>query len=181
MHRKRTWRAFTLVEIMIVVSIAGTVAVLSIPAMTHSLGDARLAAVADEAIAAAAFAQFGAVANGRPMRVRIRAAQPQLAIAVEQWQSGADFSQATLAEAAVETETYTPALHPLRRGEDYVVSLELEQRHASVQITQSAFDLGSELVFDASGSPSHGGNVSLTGYGRQVVLTVNTSSGKMTR
>ncbi|HUT23236.1 MAG TPA: prepilin-type N-terminal cleavage/methylation domain-containing protein [Sumerlaeia bacterium] len=178
----RRSRGFTLVEVIIVALVLGIVALLALPAMESALAEARLFAALNEIVAALEFAQLSAMGSGRPCRVTIDAAADTML--VEQVECGADFmdpSQTQLAEADVESETYTTMERPLKRGAPYRIAFAGEGRFEGVDVAAAAFGGGNFVVFDALGSPSEGGTVALTLGDWQAGLTLHPVSGKIVR
>ena len=86
----------------------------------------------------------------------------------------------TLAAADVESGTYELMQYPLKKGTDYRIYLGDEDRFKGVDITASDFEPGSAVTFDALGTPSKGGTVTLTLGSRQMVVTLNELTGKVT-
>jgi hypothetical protein len=70
--------------------------------------------------------------------------------------------------------------HPLKKGFDYEIFLSTEIRFSGVDITLSDFDTGNPVTFDSMGAPSRGGTATLTLGGRQIIVTLDDLTGKVT-
>ena len=70
--------------------------------------------------------------------------------------------------------------HPVNKGADYYIVFADEDRFHGVDIASAAFDVNNYVTFDAIGAPSDGGSVTLSLGGRQVVVTVDSLTGKVT-
>ncbi|MCK4962644.1 MAG: GspH/FimT family pseudopilin, partial [Anaerolineales bacterium] len=125
------------------------------------------------------FAQLSAASSGRQIRVTIDAAADT--ILVEQFTCSADFSQSVLNQEDVESGNFSIMQHPLNRGPvGYNISLPDESRFQGVDITASAFNDANPVIFNTLGAPSHGGTITLTMGGRQMVVTLDVLTGKVT-
>ena len=170
---------FTLMETMIVFLLLGIITMLGWPALNASLEHHRLAGAASEIVTALEFAQLRAL-SGRDTRVVIGA--PQDRVAVRQYQTPADFFGGgdELNEADVENGTYELMQYPLNKGTDYEIELTDEGRFQGVDITASDFNVAAPVFFDTLGAPSKGGTVTLAMGGRQMVVTLDALTGKVT-
>ena len=170
---------FTLFETMIVFLVLGIITILGWPALNASLEHHRLAGAADEIVTALEFAQLRAL-SGRDTRVVIGA--PQDRIAVRQYQTAADLFGGgdELADSAVENETFELMGHPMNKGADYEIKFTDEDRFQGVDITASDFNVEAPVRFGALGTPSKGGTVTLACGGRQMVVTLDALTGKVT-
>ena len=181
-RRIKQWRTagFTYVELMIVLLLLGIFAMLGFPALNASMGDARLSGAAQEVVNALEFAQLTAMTSGRETRVVIGA--PQDRIAVRQYTTTADLFSGgdTLAAADVENGNYDFMGNPMNKGTDYEIKFPDESRFQGVDITASDFNVGNAVIFDTLGGPSKGGTVSLAFGGRQMVVTLDSLTGKVT-
>jgi prepilin-type N-terminal cleavage/methylation domain-containing protein len=171
---------FSLVELAIVMVVLSIVAVAAVPMLGSALHEVRLSGAADEVVTALEYAQLSAMTSGRTTRVVIGATQEK--IAVEQYETAADLfgGGGSLAEGVVEGGTYEFMQYPLKRGSDYEILLKSEDRFAGVDITASDFDNATPVTFDALGSPSHGGTATLSLGSRQMVVTLDALTGKVT-
>jgi prepilin-type N-terminal cleavage/methylation domain-containing protein len=177
---ERHRHGFSLVEVAIVLVIISIVAVAGVPLVGPLVSQAKLAGAVDEVVTALEYAQLMAITSGRTTLVVIGA--PQDRIAVRQYEVSADLFGGgdQLAEGSVESGTYDFMQYPLKRGSDYEILFNNEDRFAGVDITASDFNQGSAVHFDALGSPSHGGTVTLALGNRQMVVTLNGFTGKVT-
>ncbi|MBW1895793.1 MAG: GspH/FimT family pseudopilin [Deltaproteobacteria bacterium] len=161
--------------------ILGITAVVALPMLSSSLDEARLSAAASEVVTALEFAQLTAATTGRETRVTIGDAQER--IDVRQYKTTADLFTGgdLLAAGDVEGGTYAFMQYPLKKGTDYLILLGDEDRFQGVDITTSDFNPpGDNVVFDPLGTPSKGGSVTLALGGRQMVVTLDALTGKVT-
>ena len=172
----------TLVEAVIVTLILGIVAVIALPTLSSSLGEARLSAAVSEVVTALEYAQLTAATSGRKTRVAI--GQSPNRIRVRQYKPTADLFNGgdVLVAGDVESGTYESMQYPPKKGTDYLILLGDEDRFKGVDITASDFNPESadSVVFDTLGTPSKGGTVTLALGSRQMVVTLNELTGKVT-
>lgn len=173
--------AFTFIEIIILVTLVGIVALLGLPATVTSLTRARLSGAADEIEAALEFAHLSAVASGRNFRVTVDAGADTLR--VEQVEYGADFmgAETELPEGDVERETYATSPHSLKADGLFQESFGSGSRYEGIDVASADFGSTHTVVFDSKGLPSGGGAVTLVSGGQQIVITLDGQSGKVTR
>jgi hypothetical protein len=164
---------------LIVLLVLGVVTMLGWPALHTSLEHHRLAGAASEIVNALEFAQSRAL-SGRDTRVVI--GPPQDRIVVRQYKTSADLFGGgdELNEADVENETFELMGNPMNKGTDYEIRFSDESRFKGVDITASDFDTAGPVRFNALGTPSKGGTVTLACGGRQMVVTLDALSGKVT-
>ena len=171
-------KGFTLLEILIVALIVGIFAMLGWPAFNTAMGASRLSGAAEEVVNALEFAQLRAT-SGQITKVIIRVDQDK--ITVKQYKAGIDFfgGESELGEAGVEGGTYEIIENPMNKGTDYQIILPDDSRFGGVDITFSDFD-ATPVTFDSLGAPSNGGTVTLALGSRQMVVTLDALSGKVT-
>lgn len=183
-----TWRTkqtvasgFTYLEILIVLLILGIVAMLGAPMLASSMDEVRLAGAASEAVTALEYAQLTAVGGGGQTRVIFKKVVDT--IGVREFKPTVDLngSQTTLAEADVENGAFTLMEHPLRPGVDYRIFYKNESRFEGVDLVNALFGGIDSVTFDALGIPSAGGTVTLALGDRQIVLSVDGLTGKVTQ
>ena len=164
---------------MIVFLVLGIITMLGWPALNASLEHHRLSGAAQEVVNALVFAQLRAL-SGRDTRVVIGA--PQDRIAVRQYQTTADLFAGgdELPDSAVENEAFELMGNPMNKGTDYEITLTDEGRFRGVDITASDFNVEAPVFFDTLGAPSKGGTVTLAMGGRQMVVTLDALTGKVT-
>ena len=174
-------RGFTFLEIVILVLTLGIVGLLGMPMLNSSMVEARLSSAASEVATALQFAQLTAVSSGRECRVTFDATTDS--ILVEQMAYATDFlgSETELTEASVETGAYATLKHPLNPVEDYNILFPNEGRFGGVDMVEAIFGSGSSVAFDSLGSPSDGGTVKLGMGARQITLSVDAMTGKVTQ
>ena len=177
---KQRWTTgFTYFELIVVMLLLGIFTMLGWPALNAVMADTRLSNAAREVVNALEFAQLTAVSS-RPTRVVIDA--PLDRIAVRQYQATADLFNGgdTLVAADVENGTFDLMGNPMNKGTDYEIDLPDESRFQGVDISASDFNVGDPVIFDTLGAPSKGGTVTLTLGGRQMVVTLDALTGKVT-
>jgi Tfp pilus assembly protein FimT len=177
--KHRISEGFTFLEVLIVVVFLSIVIMLGWPSLNAALGDYRLSGAAQEVVTALEFAQLSAT-SGNQTRVVIGA--PQDRIAVRQFNITADLfiGGDTLAEADVENGTFEFMGNPMNKGTDYEIDFSNERRFQGVDITASDFNQGNAVIFDTLGAPSKGGTVTLALGNRQMVVTLDALTGKVT-
>jgi type II secretory pathway pseudopilin PulG len=165
---------------LVVLLILGVVSMLGLPALNEAMGDSRLSAAAEEVVNAFEFAQLTAMSSGRKSQVMIWALEDRIAVkqhtAIADLFSGGD----ALVAGDVESGTYEFMQYPLNRGADYNITLQDDSRFTGVDITTSNFNQGAAVYFDTLGTPSKGGTVRLALGGRQMVVTLDALTGKVT-
>jgi hypothetical protein len=126
------------------------------------------------------FAQLTAMTSGRKTRVVIGA--PQDRIAVRQFNIIADLFNGgdELVAALVETGTFNLMGNPMNKGTDYEFDFPDDSRFRGVDIAASDFNVGDPVIFDTLGAPSKGGTVTLVLGDRQMVVTLDALTGKVT-
>ena len=167
---KQRWTTgFTYFELIVVLLILGIFTMLGWPALNAAMADTRLSNAA----------QLTAVSS-RETRVVIGA--PQDRIAVRRFTITADLFSGgdTLAAADVENGTFEFMGNPMNKGTDYEIDLPDESRFQGVDITASDFNVEDPVIFDSLGAPSKGGTVTLALGGRQMVVTLDALTGKVT-
>ena len=153
---------------------------LSWPQLSSALVEAKLSGAAEEIVNALEYAQLTAMTSGTKTRVVIGA--PQNRIALRHYKSSADLFNGgdVLLASDIESGSYEFMQHPLKKGFNYEIFLSNETRFSGIDITLSDFDLGNPLHFDSLGAPSHGGTATLALGARQIVVTLDQLTGKVT-
>lgn len=171
---------FTLFEILIVILLLGILTMLGLPTLNSAMVDYRLTAAVEEIVNALQYAQLTTMTSGRKTRVVIGA--PQDRIAVRQYKTNADLFGGgdELVAGDVEGGAYELMQYPLKKGTDYVIILPDESRFSGVDITASDFNVEAPVFFDTLGAPSKGGTVTLALGDRQMVVTLDALTGKVT-
>ncbi len=174
-------QAFTYIEIVILVTLLGIVALLALPNMYTSLTRARISGAADEIQAALEFAHLSAVDTGRKYRVTVDPAADTLRVARLEYGGDLTGVETELPEADVEREVYALAPHALKPGGLFQESFGAGSRHEGIDILSADFGSTDTVVFDARGAPSGGGSVTLASGQQQIVITLDAQTGKVTR
>ncbi len=173
-------RGFSLIELSIVLVILSIVAVAGVPMLGSVVNEARLSGAAGEVATALEYAQMIAMTSG--MKTRVSVSPAFNTIYARRYHPSAELFTGgnQLAEAGVETETWFYMQYPLKRGSEYIIDLNVDERFQGVRIVASSFGIFTPVYFDAVGSPSHGGTVTLALGSRQKVVTLNGFTGKVT-
>ena len=179
-HQRQPRAGFTLLETLIVLLLMGIFVMLSWPQLSSALVEARLSGAADEIVNALEYAQLSAMTSGSKTRVLIEASQDR--IEIKHYKSSADLFNGgdVLLASDIESGTYEFMQHPLKKGFDYEIFLSNEIRFKGIDITLSDFDTGNPIFFDSLGAPSHGGTATLSLGARQIVVTLDQLTGKVT-
>ncbi len=153
---------------------------LSWPQLSSALVEARLSGAAEEVVNALEYAQLSAKTSGRNTKVVID--EPADKIRLRHYKSSADLFSGgdVLLASDIESGSYEPIPHPLNKGFDYLIVLKNEHRFSGIDITQSDFGNDNPVYFDTMGAPSHGGTATLTLGARQIVVTLDQLTGKVT-
>jgi type II secretory pathway pseudopilin PulG len=185
MAEPRSPRGHTLIEVVLIMAVMAVLVAVGQPMLGSSLQHAALRASVDETVTAIQFAQSSAVNRGEDHRVTF----DQDADRVTLTRSSADSAQtasirnglvATLGKTSVESTTFVPVPHPLKRGAAYILDFRKEARFRFADITEVAFGTKTQLTYDSRGVPEDGGTVRLSLGGRGVVLTVDAVTGRVT-
>ena len=173
-------KGFTFIEILIVVLLMGIMATIAFPNLQSGLEASRLSAAAGEVTVALEYGQLAAMTSGGQTRVTIDADADS--IIVERFKITGDIMAGgvQMSENDIETGAYVNMAHPFNRGEDYAILFADGDRFDNVDIGTSTFGAGNSVTFDAFGRPSEGGTVTLSLGVRQVTLTVDSLSGRVT-
>jgi Tfp pilus assembly protein FimT len=177
--RRQGESGFTLVNLVMVSLVLGIIATAGLPSLNAALEDYRLGAAAEEIATALGYARYVAVNSGTQTKVTVDATADS--ILVEQYKATADIlgTDTELPEADVETGAFANMERPMNRGADYSITLRDEERFNGVDITSSVFGAGNFVIFEPTGIPSEGGAVTLSIKSRQIVVSVDNVTGKV--
>ena len=158
----------------------GIIATIAMPSLQSGLEASKLSSAAGEIAVALEYGQLSAMTSGRQTRVTIDAGADS--ILVERFEITGDIMTggAQMSENDIDTGAFVNMAHPFNRGQDYSILFADEDRFNNVDIGSSTFGGGNSVTFDAFGSPSEGGTVTLSLGVRQVTLTVDSLSGGVT-
>ncbi len=171
---RRPIRGFTLIEILIVVTLLGIAGALVIPAM-GSTGALRIQAAVRTIVADITVAQSEAVAfqERRALVFNVEASSYRV--------------------ISVPGNTLDPDSNtlydPSRRGGLYAVNFADEDRYGDARITAASFDGQPAIIFDSMGgpiadpganTPSAGGTITVTGGGQTFIIRVEAFTGRVT-
>ncbi|MFW6059173.1 MAG: pilus assembly FimT family protein [Phycisphaeraceae bacterium] len=158
--RPRSTRAFTLIEVLVVVAIVGIAGAIVVPHMLAS-GTLGIQAAARTIIADTLYAQNDAVADQRPRRIVFHPDTDSYELTDAngnrldvQWRTGG--------------------------GEDYAVSFQQDGRFRGVEIVSADFDGESYVEFDELGAPNAGGSVLIAFQDTRYRVSVAPFTGRVT-
>jgi len=161
MPRPARRRAFTLVEILIVVVVTSTIAVAALPSISATLDNMKVTALAREIAADMRYAQTLALKTGVRHRVSF----------------GSDAQ--TYEVQSENSFAWDLCTHPITK-KPWSVSLDDKSRYAGLALTKSVFGSSEYLYYDRYGAPVSGGSVVLTLGGITRTIRVAPLSGKIT-
>jgi prepilin-type N-terminal cleavage/methylation domain-containing protein len=173
-------KGFTLIEVITTVLILGIIATLALPSLQSVLGDSKLSGAGSEVAVALEYAQVAAMTNGEETRVTIDDTADT--ILVEGFKINGDIlnGASQFAESDIDSGAFVAMAHPTKRGEDYFIEFADEDRFSHVDISSATFGIGNNVTFDALGFPSDGGTVTLVYGDKQLTVTVDSLTGKVT-
>lgn len=176
--RKMARAGFTLVELIITLSILGILLLATMPMMISSLTNSRLSGAADEIVAALEFSQASAIASGRSCRVVFDSANQLMTV---QQQDYGDFSERDYSQ--VESPVFVVMNNRMRSGGKYVVDFKAESRFSGVEWNTEDLADGETVTFDSFGAPDLAttGIVTLSNQGHETVIEVNAQTGRVIR
>jgi hypothetical protein len=150
------------------------------PTVIISLEESRLSGAASDVVTALEFAQLNALKSGRQTRVKIDAGIDRITVSEFEPHNGIWEENPQINENIVESGSFETMEHPLNPGSDYTISLGDQAMFGGVDIIAETFGGGDTVTYDALGTPSEGGTVTL-GYGNgRSVVTLDGLSGKVT-
>ena len=156
----RARRAYTLVEVLIVVSILGIVAAMVVPSMLTA-GEMGVQAAARIIVADLLYAQNEAIAQQAERRVVFDLAENRYRLVDEKgvsltakWING--------------------------KGENYIVDFDEDRRFQGVTLVSVDFETHPSVAYDVLGTPSHGGSVEIQYERRRYRVDVAAFTGRVT-
>lgn len=170
----------SLVELLIVVSVLGTIAMLAYPKMMLAMEDNRLSAAAGDITTAIAYARIKAANTGLPCRVNIDVATNSTDVELFRLPQAVSDDVPFVDETVVEGGGFQAMDHPFNPGVPYRLSLGGDGLFGGIDITGATFGAGSTITFDGLGVPADGGTVTLVYGGHQRIIHVNALTGKVT-
>ncbi len=179
-RRLRAQAGATLVDLLLVILIAGILTATGVPLVQGTLVDFRMQAAAEEVVAAVGYAQATSLASGCSTRVTFDPTANTVTVEKEVPVTAlAEGSEAELAEELVEDTTFVTMENPWKRGSSYVLTPASSDWLARVEIADVRLGGEKVLVFDALGNPSCGGEVDLVSDQELLVLSLDPLSGRM--
>lgn len=152
-------RAFSLIELVVIVFLLGTLALLAAPSLHRTLLESEVDRAAAEVVSTIRYARSLAV-TGVPHFVIFDTDVNQVSV----W-SAADL---------------TPAPHPVRKQRDCVLSLGVKGCFEHVDLESADFSGDDKVAFDQLGNASGQGEVVLSGGGFQRTVRVEALGGTVT-
>lgn len=156
--RKSIRRAYTLVEILVVVTIIGMIGAIVVPHMLQA-GTMQVQAAGRIVIADILYAQNDAVAQQRTRRVVF---EPSL-----------NRYRLTDIDGNLLTATWMP-------GQQYAQDFNADKRFTGVRMQNVNFNGGQILEYDELGTPLTGGSLDLVAAGKTYRVTVAPFTGRVT-
>jgi len=178
--RDRAHAGFTLMDLMLSITLAAILGATGFPVLYQALVEFRLTAAAEEILGAVEYARSRAVVTGSQTRVTFDTNAET--VLVEELLGAIDLGATPgreVASASIETRSYQAVPHPLNRGNDYQLALSRQGWSGAVDLVSVDFGAGLSVVFDARGVPSAGGTVLLESSGVQMSLLLDSVSGAM--
>lgn len=179
--RPQQERGFTLIELLIVLSILALVAALGASVVGPSFSRNSLNAAADEIKSAVRFAQMSAASTGMASRIIFDDANDRMT--VEQLAPDASIwnpAVSIMGRSLIDPPANALSLRPFSPGVAYQINFKSDPRYGGATLSAPTFGSGAILTFDADGTPSSSGSVTLTRGSRQLVVTVDGYSGEVT-
>ena len=152
----RSSGAFSLVELMIVLLIVGTLALAAGPSIHRNLLECELDRAAAEVISLIRYARSLSV-TGTPHWV--------------------GFDEVANSVAVVNSSTLAPAEHPMRKQHDCILDLGAGRNFEHVDLVSADFSGDDKVVFDRLGNASSGGTVVLRAGGMDRTIRVSGPTG----
>ena len=153
--------AYTLVELLIVVTVISTLAVAAVPALSSALQSAKITALARETAADMRYAQMLAVKTGLSHRILFSVANQ--AYEVHRLEGG----------------NWVPCSHPLTK-KSWRRELKERNRNGGVTLKEVDFGGGQAVTYDKYGAPASGGYVRFALNSAVRTIRVAPLSGRVT-
>lgn len=173
-------RGLTLVELLIVTAMLGTVAMVAYPGFVVQLEDSRLRSGATKVSAAIEAAQLRSVSTGRQTRIIFDAAADTVQLEHYTLPDAIAGDSEFIPETVVDIGDFLPMRDPLDPGKNYTLNLSHPLFFDGVDLTGADFGGVGTINFSALGAPQDGGTVTLTCGGRQTTISVAPLTGKVT-
>jgi type II secretory pathway pseudopilin PulG len=170
----------TLVELLIVTAMLGTIAMVAYPGFVVQLADSRLRSAAARVSTAIEAAQLRAVDSGRRTRVVFDAAADTVVLEHDTIPDDVAGTAEFIDEAFVDAGSFNPMRDPLDPGRDYALTLSHPLFFDGADLTGADFGGAGTLNFSALGAPQDGGTVTMACGGRQTRISVAPLTGKVT-
>lgn len=173
-------RGVTLVELLIVTALLGTIAMAAYPGFVVQLEDSRLRSAAARVSAAIEAAQLRAVNSGRQTRVVFDAAADTVDLEHYIVPPAMTGTKEFVNESNIDTGSFGPMRDPLDPGRDYALRLSHPLFFDGVDLAGADFGGVGIITFSALGAPQDGGTAILACGGRQTRISVAPLTGKVT-
>jgi type II secretion system protein H len=146
---------FTLIEVIVVVVIISIVALAAVPMMS-SASSVQIRSAASMIAADLEYAKSMAISRGQNYSVL--------------FEIDADSYR-------LRDQDTNVIGHPVKKGFDYIVDFQNDDRLSRVDITSADFNGTPDVEFDSLGSPDSGGDVTLQAGGTTIMITVEPITG----
>ena len=87
------------------------------------------------------------------------------------------FDGVEILQVQIEDQSNNVIPHPVKKGFNYVVSFQSDNRLSRVDMTAANFGAAADVTFDSLGSPDNGGMVTLQASGNVVTISVEPITG----
>jgi hypothetical protein len=169
---------------LLVLAILAIFATVGYPVVYGMLEEESLDAAVHEVEVAIRHAHLLAVSSGNPTRVRIGALNDSLIVLQIRSREHEDILKHGVddfSQGLLETDAFERVRNLRRPSGLYKISFRHDPRLRGIDIVTSSFGPpGTPLQFDRFGKPSHGGTVTLAGAAGQVVIEVDSFTGRVT-
>jgi prepilin-type N-terminal cleavage/methylation domain-containing protein len=173
-------RGVTLVELLIVTTMLGAIAMLAYPGLVVQLEDSRLRSAAARVCAAIEAAQLRAVNSGRQTRVIFDAAADTVHLEHYIIPPAMTGTKEFVNESNIDTGSFGPMRDPLDPGKPYTLNLSHPLFFDGVDLAGADFGGVGTITFSTLGAPHDGGTVTLACGGRQTRISIAPLTGKAT-
>jgi type II secretion system protein H len=159
-------KAFTLIELLIVVMILGIIAAVAVP-MFSSTDDSQCQAAARTLVSDLELAQSTALARQAPVALVFSPDLQSYKVVLTASQDLSNYASLTAMD------------HPLVAGQDYEVSLAEDLQLTSLQVDSASFGGSRYVIYNTFASPTFGGSVVLTAGNATLTVSVESITGQV--
>jgi prepilin-type N-terminal cleavage/methylation domain-containing protein len=169
----------TLVELLIVTAMLGTIAMVAYPGLAVQLSDSRLRSAAARISTAIEAAQLRAVNSGRRTRVIFDAAADTVDLEHYIIPVAMTGDKEFINQSNIDSGSFGPMRDPLDPGKHYTLNLSHPLFFDGVDLAGADFGGIGTITFSALGAPHDGGTVTLACGDRQTRISVAPLTGKV--